>query len=355
MFSFFVAKNRVKLLILCVKTKYLEVFAVFRSVLVFLCFVHTSFFCAADISTENQQKVKNVLAGLDDSKMRLNSGVCRIVGSSLRDIKSLDDNITIAFDYSKGFYRFDQGEDNRSLRTPDYYYEYLKEYQMVTRQSAQTRSSAREISPFDIRNLGFFNFVGPYWNEEYAKIERTKLLSDKPISFEESNGIFVVSVERTPNVPGHSFPPIIRKYWIDSKQGFSMVRAEFGGRDSTEISWKEINEIWVPTSFKLSSTQTPQSAEWKIEWSFVNEDVPEDYFDPTLLSDKATILVSKELDQPIILGKIAKGHDLPGPLYVPEDHVFFPFRYIPMYLGIFLIVLGLGKMTYDYWRKQTPR
>jgi hypothetical protein len=317
--------------------------------------VYTSSVCTADISTEDKQKVKNILAGLDDSRMRLNSGVCRIAGSSLRGIESFDDDITVAFDYSKGFYRFDQGEDRRSLRTPDYYYEYLKEHQMVTRQGTQTRSPLREISPFDIRNLGFFNFVGPYWKAEYATDERTNLFNDKPISIKELNGIFEVTVERKASIPGYDFPPIARKYWIDSRQGFSMVRAEFGGWDSIEISWKEINKTWVPTSFKLSSTQTTQSAEWKIDWSFVNEDVPEDYFDPTLLSDEATILVSKELDQPIIIGKIAQGHDLPGPLYMPEDRGYSPFRYVLMSIGIFLVVLGLGKMAYDYWKKQQSK
>ena len=319
---------------------------------VLTCFVCMSCFCMADISETDKQKIKTVLSGLDDSRMRLNSGVCRIVGNSERGAPEvMNDNILVAFNYNRGFYRFDQGA-NRTLRTPDYYYECVKDRQMVTRQVATEWSPSWGIRPFDIRALGFFTFVGPYWEEEYATGERTRLFNDKPVSIKELNEIFEVTVERKANVPGYNFPPVVRKYWIDSRQGFSMIRFDFGGGlDTIEISWEERNQVWVPMSFKLSSTQTTQSAEWKIDWSFVNEDVPEDYFDPTLLSDEVTMLVSKELDQPIVIGRIGKGYDVPGPLMPLPGNNSSPFRYIPMYLGIFMIILCLCKKAYDYWKR----
>ena len=323
------------------------------------CFVYVPCICMAGISETDKQRIETVLRGLDDSRMSLNSGVCRIVGSSDRGtLEIFDDNIFIAFDYAKGFYRFDQGEDRRSLRTPDYYYEYLADRQMVTRQSATERTPSFGIRPFDIRALGFFNFIGPYWKAEYAVDERVELFNDLPISIEELNGVFVVTVERTPNFPGFSFPPVVRRYWIDSRQGFSLIRFELGeGLDTIEMSWKEINQVWVPTSFKLSSTQTMQSAEWRMDWSLVNEDIPEHYFDPTLLAGRTEMLVSLELDQPLIIGRIGEGLPLPEPLplhlFQRENVSWFSARYILMWLGILMIVLGLGKMAYDYWRKRT--
>jgi len=305
----------------------------------------------ADISETDRQKIKTVLSGLDDSRMRLNSGVCRIVGNSKRATPEvINDNILIAFDYNRGFYRFDQGA-NRTLRTPDFYYECVKDRQMVTRQTATGWMPSWGIRPFDVRALGFFTFVGPYWKAEYATDERTNLFIDKPVSIKEVNGIFEITVERKANIPGYDFPPATRIYWIDSRQGFSMIRLVLGSElDTIEISWEERNQVWVPMSFKLSSAQ-PQSAEWKIDWSFVNDDVPEDYFDPTLLSDEVTMLVSKELDQPIVIGRLGKGYDLPGQLTPLPENKSSPFRYAPMIIGIFLIVLGFGKKMYDSWKK----
>ncbi|MDO5577055.1 MAG: hypothetical protein Q4F84_08245, partial [Fibrobacter sp.] len=261
------------------------------------------------------------------------------------------DSIMIAFDYNKGFYRFDRDNDkrNRSLRTPDYYYEYVEEIQknpIVMRQSVQERTPSNFIQPFDIRNLGFFNFVGPYWEQEYTKNELEKFLKDKPLSFEESlSGVFTIMVEQIP--PILDYPPFKRKYWIDSKQGYSLVRVEYGGTDTIEISWKEINRTWVPTSFRLSSTQqNNQSAEWKIDWLYVNETVPDDYFDPTLLSEQTTMLVSDELGELVVIGKIGKGIPLPEIMAKPPKKVSY-FRYFLVAAGLIMILLALGRKIYD--------
>ena len=313
-----------------------------------LCFLCMCCLCAADVDVVDKQRVGMILSALDDSRMRINTGVCNITGNLSRG----SDNITIAFDYHKGFYRFDQNENKRSLRTPDYYYESLDEHHPVTRQGTHDFSPSWQIKPFDIRGLGFFSLTGPSWRRDYVKDERKCLFEDNPVSLEESaNGVFVITFERTTENP----PPIIRKYWIDSGQGFSLIRGEYGETVTIDMSWKEINETWVPTSFKLSSADRNQSAEWKIDWLIVNEDVPEHYFDPNLLSNEGTYLVSVELEQPIIIGDIRKGQELPGPLYVPEERRSSHFRNILMYLGIFFIVLGLGKKLYDYLRKRAPK
>jgi hypothetical protein len=314
-----------------------------------------SCFCNADITLENKQTVKKVLSGLDDSRMRINSGICQITGNSFADNESFRDNIIVAFDYNKGFYRFDRDEDKRSLKTPDYYYEHLKSRQMVTRQKSQEQSPSFLIKPFDIRNLGFFTFVGPYWEREYAKNEHEELFEDEPISLEKStNGVFIVTVKRTPKILG--FPPFLRRYWVDSHQGFSMIRAEYGCADVVEISWKEVNKTWIPTSFSLRSARQNQSAEWTINWLLVNESVPEDYFDPTLLSEEATLLVSRELEQSVIIGNIGKGLPLPNSEKLDFERVhqkFYYFRYFLVLSGLVLIFISLGKKIYDWKIKRS--
>ncbi|MCL2004791.1 MAG: hypothetical protein FWG73_01385 [Planctomycetaceae bacterium] len=321
---------------------------------VFSCVVFTSCFCVAGISEADRLVVNNILIGFDNSRMRLNSGVCRIAGQSNRgQFEIVRDDILIAFDYNEGFYRFDQGAD-RSLRTPDYYYEFVENSQMVTRDN---RDAEGWLPAFDIRNLGFFIFLGDVHEKYYD--ERIEIFGEQPIAVEEVNEVFILTVSRTSTFEGVTYPPIIRRYWIDSRQGFSMVRFElYLGLDSTEksletmeISWKEINNTWVPTSFTLLSTQTSERwADWTIDWSLVNEKVPESYFDPTLLSDKVEMIVSLELDEPVIIGKIGKGLPLPEPLWVPEDKKTFTFNHIILWVGICLIILTLGKKVYDYWR-----
>jgi hypothetical protein len=187
------------------------------------------------------------------------------------------------------------------------------------------------------------------------------MFKDEPISLEETNGIFVVTVERfIEPPPGFESVPLILRFWIDSKRGYTMVRRECARKlDTTEkkwgtmeLSWEEKNDVWVPTSFKYHDHQIEGAGvEWTLDWSHVNENVPENYFDPTLLSDEVAVLASLELGAPVILGKIGPGREVPGPLAVPTERKYSLLNYILMGLGIFMIVLGLSKKTYDWWRK----
>jgi len=319
----------------------------------------------ADISEADKQKIKTILNGLDDSRMRLNSGVCRIVGYTRRGPSDVvEENILLAFNYKEGFRRFDQGA-TRSLYTPEYYYEFSEDSQVVTRENCQDAKPLHNIRPFDIRNLGFFTFAGNY-SEDYTVGERIQMFKDKPISIVETNGMFTVSVLRSVDDPGFETLPIIRRYWIDSRQGFTMVRFEFYRTLDTiekvmgtmELSWREINKTWVPTSFKFSDHQSGgvHDVDWTIDWSLVNEKIPDTYFDPTLLSDEVAVIVSLELGDPIVIGKIGPGRDPPGPLRVPKDNNrLFLFRYILMGFGIFMILLALSKKQFDYLKKRSSK
>lgn len=319
------------------------------------CFMLLKFgnvsFCLSQEGKDEKRKIENYIHGIDDSRMRLNTGVCHITGSNTIDGKTSVDDIEIAFDYKNDFYRFDRKGQCHSLRTPEYYYEFWHpggQGDIVERQLSSARVSSHMAKPFDIRALGFFSFVGPYWNYEYNRDIRPKLFSDHSVSCKQlSDGLVLITTERVPDIPNAS--KMKREYWIAPNQGGEIVRAEYAGIDTYEMSWKEINRTWVPIAFKLNSTQS-YSAEWKIDWLSVNEPVPIDYFDPSNLSEKPVILVSSELGELVQLGKTGKGLSLPG---LPEKRKdYFLFRYILMGLGILMIAIALGKKIYD-WRKRT--
>ena len=298
----------------------------------------------AEMEKDEKQKLELVMKGLDDTILHINSGICQISGNSSYDHSSIDENVKIAFDYSGGFYRFDRDDDKRSLKTPDHYYEYFKSRDYVSRQNLPDRKVSQFIKPFDIHALGFFNLVGPFWNKDY-QTERQKITTDRPVLLEESDGVFIITVERNPNTL--NFSPVLRRYVVNSKQGFSLIRVEFGDYDIVELSWKEMNKVWVPTSFNLSSTNG-MSAAWKIDWLLVNEPVPEEYFDPTLLADDITLLISKELGDPVIVGQIGKGIPMPELPQAPNaDEKVHYLRYILMIPGLLLILVAVGKKFYD--------
>lgn len=324
-----------------------------------ICCLCVSCYCLAEINDTDKQKVRHILIGLDDARMRLNSGVCRIETSEGRGIPGIvEDDILMAFDYNAKYIRFDLGTD-RSLYTPEYYYEYLDGDHVVSRASRHESESLLDIRPFDIRMLGLLSLTRNR-SIDYTSFEQIQTFKDKPLALKETNGVYELTVERIVEPPpGFESVPVIRKYWIDSNRGFAMVRLEFyDGSDTSravlgtnEISWKEINKTWVPTSLILTDKQDDYILEWTLDWSLVNEPVPESYFDPTLLSEKDAVFVSLELGDPIVLGKIGPGREVSGPLVTPEKRDYSLLRYTLMGLGICLIVLALSKKAYDWWKQ----
>jgi hypothetical protein len=306
--------------------------------------------CYAELSKEDSQKIQQILHGMDDGRMRLNTGVCRLSGTTIIGNQTTIEDIEIAFDYSKGYYRFDRKGECHSLRTPEYYYEFWhpnNQSSVIERQASSVRVQSHTARPFDIRSLGFFSFIGTYWNREYEPDVRQKLFQDRPISYEAlSEGLILVTMERTPEIS--NVPLMKRKYWISPKQGYSIVRADYDGIDIYEISWKKTNDIWVPITFTLNSTQS-YSAEWKIDWLYVNKNVPLDYFDPSALSDKVVMLVSQELGTPVIIGQVGKGVTS----IIDQPKIKYPyFRYILIITGLILMFIAFMKMIYDRWKKK---
>jgi hypothetical protein len=306
------------------------------------------------IDDDIKEKVTNALRGMDDSRIRLNSGICHISGTTAESQVAKTESITIAFDYKKGMYRFNR-TDCYSLRTPEYYYELWfpnKGNAGVTRQNFSARTPSYMAKPFDIQMLGFFSFVGPYWNTPYQPDFRLLLFNEIPVSYEQlSEDLILIETRRKPAIA--NVPLLEQKYWLSSKQGYSLLKAEYSDLVTIEMSWTEKNETWVPTAFKLSSTQPlsaawKYSADWKIDWELVNKPIPDKYFDPEQLSEKPVPVFSKELGEPIQIGTIGKDVTT-----TDSPKIKYPyFRYVLIITGLILIVIALIKMAYDRWTKK---
>jgi hypothetical protein len=316
-------------------------------VLIFILAGNTLFSAEKNI----EQNVLNTFHGMDDTLMRLRTGICHINGDTTRNNEKQPENVTIIFDYNKGYYRVDRSDECRSLCTPEYYYEvwYPNRTNLTsgaTRQSLSARKPSSLAKPFDIQMLGFMSLVGPYWEDRYESDFQQSLFKEKSISYKQlSNGLVEIVTERIPLNP--LVPLLKRKYWIATKQGYTLIKAEYDDIDTIEVSWKQVNNTWVPTSYKLTSIQ-PFSAEWQIEWEQVNKPIPDKYFDPEQLSEKPIPLFSEELGKSIQIGMLGKNKDV-----IDQPKIKYPyFRYFLITTGLILIVIALIKMAYDRWTKK---
>ena len=276
----------------------------------------------------------------------------------------------IAFDAKNDFYRFDRIGIGNSLQTSEYYFECWSpgtQRASITRQPYTTREISKRVDLFDFKMLGFFTFFDPYYDLRYDKDTITNFLKNKRLLEHQlhDNGIVAITYEVLPGVFARALPVgfinMRQVFWINPAQGFSLVRVEYqhgdGDVDTIEITWEEKNSVWVPETCQFSSTQG-FSGEWKFDWSLVNEEVPSRYFNVGDLSETPipVRVFSKELGESIQIGTAGQGEEdywIDWDDNAQGNSDYFSFRYvIPMWLGIFLIVLGLGKKSYDYWRRR---
>jgi hypothetical protein len=322
-----------------------------KKALIFVVFIFLATFNDSfAIDDAMKEKITYAFRGMDDSRMRLNSGICHISGTTIINQDVDTESITIAFDYKKEMYRFDR-PDCYSLQTPEYYYEVWfpnKANSGITRQKFSERTLSWKAAPFDIQMLGFFTLVGPYYRKMYQPDSRLVFFEEIPISYEQlSDDLIFIETRRKPVI--ENVPLIKRKYWLSPKQGYSLLKAEYGDHVTIEMSWTEKNKTWVPTAFTLSSKQN-RSADWKIDWEQVNEPVPDKYFDPEQLVEKPTPVFSSELGEPIQIDTFGR-KDVTQIKYQPK--IQYPYtRHILIIAGLILMFIAFMKMAYDRWNKK---
>ena len=316
-----------------------------------------------DPSEDVQKKAGYVLRGFDDTIMRINSGVCRIVGKTIEPHGNvINDDILIAFDYGTHYYRFDNGNLKRTLLTPEFYYEV---WNLHTLPLSVTRSPAAnpEISGIhcrlvDIQSIYHWAPIGSCKPYDYQQSQFHQQNEEVRITgYEElPNGLVKITRE-IPQPP--TAPKVYDEYIINTNEGYTVQQIKMNFGYTYETSWKNINQTWVPVAyvFKSGSNSRNFGAEWKIDWEQVNEKVDPRYFDlEEMLADQeeGAFMLSDELGTgTVIIGKVGKGYAPIPETSLPTNYPLF--NYILMGLGIFLIILGLGKKIYDYVRSRSRK
>jgi hypothetical protein len=310
---------------------------------------------ADELPVELKNKADLTLQGFDDTIMRINSGICRITGTTVRPGNEIvNDDILIAFDYSNHYYRFDNGKLIRTLLTPDFYYELwgVNEPAASVRRSSVSdiKVSNGRCDFIDIQSLYCFVPVGTHGPNGYQKsVLHRQIKQLKKLDYKDNvNGLTSVTFE-FPN-PYNYDPPLTATYFINKTNGYTVQHIEYNCGYIMDISWKNINQTWVPIAYVLK-TKSNFNVEWKIEWEQVNEKVDAKFFDlDEMVADRTedVPMLSEELDSPIIIGKIGKDSK---PLVEQPQRL----QYIRLFLiiaGLVLLFIGISKKGYDRWKQK---
>jgi hypothetical protein len=316
---------------------------------------------AEELSPELQKKADSVFQGFDDTIMRINSGVCRITGKTIEpNGNKIDDDIFIAFDYNANFYSFENGNLKRALLTPEFFYEIWHPNTSSVSVKRSSASSPESTSAFcylvDIQNIFTFIPVGPH--KPYAYQQSVFHSQNNDIiktNYEElTNGLVKVTTVTPPSViiPEHA------EYIVDKNKGYTVQQIKRDVGYVFELSWKNINQTWVPVAyvFKSGPKFGNFGVEWKIEWEQVNRKVDPKMFDlEEVIADQedGAIMLSGELGSPpLIIGKVGKGFS-PLPEKLPPKSNYRLLRYTLIVLGLIMIIISIGKKIYDWRTRQS--
>jgi hypothetical protein len=210
----------------------------------------------------------------------------------------------------------------------------------------------------DIQHLFCFVPVGPhkpydYQNSVFHKqIEKFKILNYEDIT----NDLASVTIEY-PN-PYNYEVPLTAKFVANKTNGYTVQHIEYNCGYIKDISWKNINQTWVPVAYVFKSG-SDFSVEWKIEWEQVNEKVDSQFFSlEEMVGDQedkfsryeGIPMFSEELGSPpIIIGQVGKG--ITSTIDQPKTKYLY-FRYILITTGLILMFIAFIKMIYDRWKKK---
>ncbi|MBR2693941.1 MAG: hypothetical protein IKE69_06970 [Thermoguttaceae bacterium] len=309
-----------------------------------------------------KEKAEQALLGFDDMIMRLNSGECHITGKTKGGTFNIEDDIAIAFDYSKNCYRFSNGSLKWALLTPDHFYEVWHPDKPGI--ASVTRSSASDYKPtsahchvIDVQDIFRYIPVGPSKPFDYQESDFHRNIRETEVTdYEElPSGLIKIATAE-----GEGENQLIREYYIDPKRGYTIPHWElkvvgipYYLYQVRDISWKKVNKTWVPTAYNLKGyvsekeTDKPRTTvDWKIEWKKVNEKIEPALFDvDEMLSDLkyGVTLTTTELGpEEVSLGWIAPDGSLKERHAQREKLSWF--RIVFLSVGIIFIAAGL-------WRK----
>jgi hypothetical protein len=334
------------------------------------------------------KKTRNFLfMGLKDNVDRLQRGVFRASGryaDQVPDTADLEGDVTLfcAFDYSKGWFRFDRSEPRRLTsdaksktwtlqyfggkfaRTPEGSVQWhLGSHAADFRNPSEPASNL--IRPFDIRCLGLYTGVSldkGYSVDEmiaaYSSYEHQVVVKSKNKNHELS----FVGKPYAQNPLGDVQTVI----WFDENRGFSPIRSEWRERDPKNLDrWKpsvEVNEttyqlvadVWVPRTYRTEwkTEKVRKCLELAFEWESVNQPVRAELFTKEGLELKTgTMYMDTQTGKPIVVGAAGVKN---FPKFGPEGPIYDA----PSYAWLFwtcAVLAGVAILLGLYWYRRRAR
>lgn len=283
-----------------------------------------------NLDAEQIRAANLVLQGFRDSLERLHSGVCRIQGNTITTRTENGHDIIgnepidclCAFDFGNGLYRFDRNvrqkdgviRGGKFLRNPPYSYVVLGvvadgPITSIIRNTADSEVN-ESVNPFDIRCIGCYPMNGLLVGRSIETFLQA-LSSAKLVEFsEETKAVVRVAWLFRPE----SRVPSKETYWFDRERGYTLIRREClpsGGnvpyKQVEETSWERRGGAWVPIALRADDNQLPgklrMSADWRIVWESVNDNVNKKYFVPDDLAMGQRVAVFDEsLGKSVLIG-----------------------------------------------------
>lgn len=324
-----------------------------------------AFLPADELDPALKEKADKALQAVDETIMSLHSGVCRIWGKTVEGSEAIEDDIYLLFDADANYYRFENGDLKRALLNKDYYYEVWApadpDGRSVRRSSSSdyttTSTGCRIVDPLGLifftpgGNKRPFNYRESTFHAQNRDIEK--------IGYEEIEPhIFKVT---TIEPPGDAKWKFLLEYHIDTQRGYTVNHIDMTALGLTDcsirhvhdITWKNINDTWVPTTYAFKSFNTGinpdeehRRVNWKIEWESVNEAVDPGLFElETMLADLdgyAATFTNEPGSSPALLGV----HELSDSFENPRTRfgVLLWFRILILLAGTILVANGLRKL-----------
>ncbi len=260
---------------------------------------------SAHVNPEAQKLADYVLAGLEDARVRLQSGMFHATGHldlTHRQVDPLEGPIELlsAFDFRSNMFRFDRLEPTWLVSSPrELHKEGARKMSIVqhggkyVKRADRTiqwmgaepwvwirrpnRSAHGAIRPFDIRVIGLLNW-GSF--DRWGTWERMLQILHRPVhdAVQENESLYrLVWVNEKTGVRVDRL--------FDATVGFSPVRTEQRQRppnatgpwpDPSEVqgaTWIRKNAVWVPTSWyqEILNPRDRRRRELTFEWQAVNE------------------------------------------------------------------------------------
>jgi hypothetical protein len=176
-------------------------------------------------------------------------------------------------------------------------------------------------APFKIKSVGLL-----YWNDYSRGVEFDRLYS--AISARKPTQV----VDETPQVTRINWDSESSKtrqtIWFDKTAGFGIVRMQMQHRKkeptgavffsepqtTSEISWQQVNNVWVPKTFRLQTEEqvgAPRSIELAFEWASVNKPIPsEDLTVENFRISKEARFIDYTGKQPVVIDILAANPDI---------------------------------------------